>query len=54
MQAALAKGIEASAAHGGPQLTEVDAVKRLKAVGEPAAAARSWAAAEDTSDDDFE
>jgi len=49
-------GAKATAASGGPALLEGDTPKRQKAGAEsvPDAAARSWAAAMDTSDDDFE
>ena len=56
VQAAAPHGImEAAAADGGPVLLEADSPKRQKAGSVPAAAAvRSWTAAEDTSDDDFD
>jgi hypothetical protein len=53
-QAASPNGsIEARAVFGRPTVTAADMPKRQKAEETSVAAARSWAAAEDTSDDDF-
>ena len=46
--------LEALAAGGGPALQEADSPKRQKAGSSHTAAVRSWAAAEDTSEDDFD
>lgn len=54
-QKAASQGVlEACAADGGPLLQEADSPKRKKAGSLPTAAVRSWAAAEDTSEDDFD
>lgn len=42
------------AVDGGPTVAEADMPKRQKAEATSVAVARSWADAEDTSDDDFE
>ncbi len=46
--------MEAIAADGGPVLVDADGPKRQKAGSLPTAAVRSWAAAEDDSEDDFD
>ena len=46
--------MEALTAEGGPVLLEADSPKRQKAGSSPAVVVRSWAAAEDASESDFE